>query len=75
MDSGPVTVRLKAGIRRSETIELETVPAGNNLKENQARAEVTWDLGSGRHRISAELEPPQGAMVLDGAAEMIYYAP
>jgi len=73
MDSGPVTVSIYADDELLKGIQLEQIPAGNNLKENQVRVEASWTPSSGAHKLKVHLGPAPGSTVLDGEATADYY--
>jgi len=73
MDSGPVAVKIYADGKVFKTVQLKQIPAGNNLKENQARVEARWTPRSGAHTLRVELGPAPGSTILDSSAEMSYY--
>ncbi len=73
MDSGPVAAKIYADGKVLKTVQLKQVPAGNNLKENQARVEARWTPQGGAHTLRVELGPAPGSTILDNSAEMSYY--
>lgn len=75
MDSGRVTVNIYADDELLKTIQLEQIPAGNNLKENQVRVEACWTPSGGAHKLKAHLGVAPGSTVLDGEETADYYVP
>ena len=73
MDSGLVKVAIFADGKRLTAEAVERVPAGNNLKENQALVAARWTPRPGPYRVQARIEEARACTVLDCEASESYF--
>ncbi len=75
MDSKQVGATLWIDGEQRWSWSCDSVPAGDNLKENKASVVVLWPATPGAHTIELRIESAPGSTVLDPLASIDYFVP